>query len=568
MRVTHATPLVLGWAVGLCALGLTASAAEEKPGTKLAAPSDWTVSQKLLDRIRQAPEPGPNQLVTLGLTTSRLGAPGRPGPVEVGDVVKTDSRSEGALRSKHYTLALRPESAMTLLAFDAAEFKLTLELGQYHVFRTCKGGPRLSVLTPREGFSADGTAFLLNVAADSTTLVVTEGTVSAFLKSAPGTKVTVGAGYKLTITREMNALPPAAVLQSNADKARLDPVSTVINRFIQDQPRALGPGEAAAIANCLSIVRRCQLPDGAFRLKSNGDPVWIRPYFGNLAALALLASGDATDLARVERWLGWYALNQRRDGTIDDFEGGLTAGYKSNGTRDSVDAYAGTFLLAVYRYFLKSAGKPLPDRVLTAAKNALIAIQSVRDEDGLTWAAKEYRVKFLMDNLETYAGLAAAERLFAALGQPEAETARSMREAMGKKLPSYWREQEGLFAYALHPNGKFDVNPALPNERRRTLGLANLYGLAWVSAADTRPWKLLLKELQPDGGDAPEAPVERWYLAALAAGSPDEVTDYRRKTVDSGRAFTIDNVYIHRAAITALALQEGAGWMPSVRSGN
>src|SRR5437016_2661616 len=114
-----------------------------------------------------------------------------------------------------------------------------------------------------------------------------------------------------------------------------------------------------------------------------------------------------------------------------------------------------------------------------------------------------------MDNLETYAGLAAAERLFTALAQPEAATARSMREAMGKKLPSYWREQEGLFAFALHPDGRFDVNPEKPNDRRPTQCLANLYGLAWLSAADTRPWKFAVKEFQPDGGDAPEAPIER-----------------------------------------------------------
>lgn len=322
-----------------------------------------------------------------------------------------------------------------------------------------------------------------------------------------------------------------------------------------------------AVNHCLQLIRKCRLPDGAFRVKADGDPVWIQPYFANLAALALLAGRNPDDLDEVEGWLNWYALKQSPDGSINDFEGRLSTGYRSNGKRDSVDAYAGTYLLTVFRYYVANHGKPLPASIVIAAKKSLSAIKSLQEKDGLTWAKPDYRIKYLMDNIETYSGLLAAERLFEAIADPDAAVAKEMRTALGKKLPDYWQARDGLFAYALDEQDQFQMRSDKPEGHRATEGLANLYALAWVSSMDSRPWKHVVKEFKPDGGNAPEAPVERWYIAATAAGTAEEAKEWRRRTIAEANEFASGNIYIHRAAVAVLALREGANWLPSLRSG-
>ena len=318
-----------------------------------------------------------------------------------------------------------------------------------------------------------------------------------------------------------------------------------------------------AIVNCLKIIRECQLADGAFRIKANGDPVWIRPYFGNHAALALLAGKSPEDLLRVRKWIEWYSEAQLQDGSINDFEGRISTGYRDNGKRDSVDSYAATYLLTLARY--QQEAKSLPDKAAQAARKALVAIQGSMDKDGLTWAKPDYKVKYLMDNVEVYGGLTAAERLFTAIDDKvSAATAKRLRESLGKKLPQYWRKDDQLFAYALLENGKYVVRPEVEAQRREAEGLANLFALAWISAAEKAPWKHALKEFQPDGGDAPQAPVERWFIAAINVAEAAEVEKWHQRTVAEAMKFTPDNVYIHRPAVVVLSLLEGRSWMPDV----
>ena len=363
-----------------------------------------------------------------------------------------------------------------------------------------------------------------------------------------------------TNARRLAVLFTVACLHLPAARAETAPAPAPEATLVAEQQ--------AAIRNCLQLIRLCQLRDGAFRMKAEGDPVWIQPYFGNYAALALLAGKDARDLDRVATWLGWYAKHQRADGSINDFEGGLAQGYKDNGKRDSVDAYAATFLLAAQRYH--SVRETLPLGVAEAARKALDAIRSVTDEDGLTWAKPDYKVKLLQDNVVTYGGLAAAARLFQVLGDtPRADEARQMHQKLGAQLPRYIQQDEKgkTFAYALHQNGTFEMRDAAAGNFLATEGMAILFGLAWISDADRTPWQRLENQ-NPDTGVAPQAPVERWYIAALHADTNPDIT--RRKTVAEAKAFVFNardaqnDVYLHRPAIAALALLEGSKWLPSV----
>ena len=369
---------------------------------------------------------------------------------------------------------------------------------------------------------------------------------------------------------------------------------------------------ADAIARGVKLVRDGQLADGAFRLHAEGDPVLIIPYFSNYAALALLANGTEADLNRVAAWLEWYARHQRPDGSIYNFDGALAnnpgctwkdgeakpansnCNWRDTNNRDSVDAPAASFLMVVERYSRRRSA--LPPGVAAAAAKALNAIQSVTDSDGLTWAKTTPeipatdRFKYLQDNVIVYSGLVKGAEFFASYKQSElATTAREMAQKLGTQLPRYLRTApadlsrnpgDKAFAYVLDAYGNFQFKG---DNYLESGGMANLFGLAWISDTDKTPWHQLDGK-SPDRGiyyqdpprrpdpPRPQAPVERWYIGALHGASPTKVAELRQETIVQASAFAYDqfqpdnDVYIYRPAIAVLALLEGSSWLPSINT--
>ncbi len=326
----------------------------------------------------------------------------------------------------------------------------------------------------------------------------------------------------------------------------------------------LSAAEERAVAACLTIVRACQLTDGAFAQVNHGrspdSPVWVAPYFASHAALALLAGHERkknpADLAAVGRWLDWCAKNQAADGYWNDFEGTL-AGYKNNGKVDAWDSSAATFLLVAGRY--RHAGGKATPTVVAAAKRALRCIGTVADRDGLTWATPTHKVKYLMDNIEVYAGLRAGAEFFTAIGaKVAARQAGDQADRIGKRLPCYWVPADNLFAYALHPNGTFEsgLGTVYPH------ALAQLFGVGFV-APQGAAWASAVKKFSPEAGPAAAAGAERWLIAASRLGDM-AAKNWRAKVVKDVAAFTSQNVYVYRPAVAALGLLEGANWMPSI----
>jgi hypothetical protein len=323
------------------------------------------------------------------------------------------------------------------------------------------------------------------------------------------------------------------------------------------------PSEMTAVSNCLAIIRNCQLPDGAFIQVNNGrnpdSVVWVAPYFANYAALALIANFERqktfADLERVGRWLDWCSTHQTKEGFWCDYEG-TVADYQNNQKVDAWDSSAATFLLTAGR-FQRAGGKVKP-KVVNAAKSALKCIQTVTDKDGLTWAKPMYKVKFLMDNIEVYAGLVEGARFFQEIGAvKEAKSATDQANLIGKMLPQFWRPSVKRFAYALHENSVFedDIVMSYPH------GLAQLFGVAFVST-ETDAW-IASKKFPADEGPAAAVGSERWLIAASRIGSNDAI-EWRKKLVKEAAAFTSDSVYVYRAGVAVLGLLEGADWMPNI----
>lgn len=329
----------------------------------------------------------------------------------------------------------------------------------------------------------------------------------------------------------------------------------------KDSKAPLTELESKAVKNCLEIIRSCQLKDGSFRMVDEGDfpesPVWIAPYFVQHAMLALLVANDhvqaPADVDRVRKWLQWCAEHQEQDGYWYDYTGTLSS-YRSNAMVDAHDSSAAMFLLVVERY-QRSGGK-MSKEVINAAKRSLRCITILTDEDGLTWAKPDYKVKYLMDNVEVHAGLKSAIALFSKTGdREEVAVARKQDSAMSKSLNLFWEATEkDRFAYVLHPTGVFEggFDDLYPH------GLAQLFGISWV-VSNSKAFAATCDKFEPQ--TTPEGVGAERYLMAASRLASEDLMSWREAVVKDANTFTSKSIYLFRPGLVVLSLYEGSDWM-------
>jgi len=319
-----------------------------------------------------------------------------------------------------------------------------------------------------------------------------------------------------------------------------------------------------ATASCLAGIRGCQLPDGAFAQVAPGGnasaPVWVAPYFANFAALALLAGHrhmpHPEDLVRVSRWLEWCAGHQASGGYWTDFEG-TSASYSDTGKVDAWDSSAALFLSVLAGY--RRAGGEVQSAWFDAARRASACLETLTDKDGLTWAKPDYRVKFLMDNIEVCVGWRSAAEIFAAAGAAaDAGRARSHADRLiSFSLPGYWQSGTGRFSHARLADGTL----APVGAKSYPYGLAQLYGIAFVHPYGAA-WLSVNRAYHPNTG-ASAAFGPEWWLVAASVVSEDDARLWRPRVCEAVAAFDPARTYLHRYALSALALLDGAQWLQS-----
>jgi hypothetical protein len=154
----------------------------------------------------------------------------------------------------------------------------------------------------------------------------------------------------------------------------------------------------------------------------NGKPYYcITPYYANLAVGALLQTGAPHSGTVASLWIHWYFAhldpNSAPDGVpADEF-------CRSDGTgetncvkpgdpqlcrhNDATDSAAATFfsvLQAAHQAGVPAASFAAPDRRHQIQTLADVVLK-LQQADGLCWAKADYRVKYLEDNSEVFAGL-------------------------------------------------------------------------------------------------------------------------------------------------------------------
>lgn len=199
----------------------------------------------------------------------------------------------------------------------------------------------------------------------------------------------------------------------------------------------------------LKWLKSCQIlkpgssADGA--IKKYPDQGLVMPYFSNFAAIAMLEEPAAHPL--VERYLNWYLRHLEKNGTILDYHYDDHLNGKTTGP-DSEDAYAGTFLSLVCAYHYRTGQTGWVRQNLALLKRIARAIIKLMDRDGLTFALAGYRVKYLMDNCETYRGLKDFADLLYYLGDPDAILCRDKAKSIAAGIERILWNSTGRYYHA------------------------------------------------------------------------------------------------------------------------
>jgi hypothetical protein len=302
-----------------------------------------------------------------------------------------------------------------------------------------------------------------------------------------------------------------------------------------------------AIRHCRDFIRKAQLDDGAFRVTIKDDAVRIWPYFGNVGACALLAAHklepQPDDLARVRRWLDWYANHMRDDGMIPDFDGTIRS-YAPSPKRDSIDVYPPTYLAALWRYHQTQAGGISPEEMRRRAELSLHAVELALDpSDNLTWSSVPHRYKYPMDNMDVCIGLVEGAQLFESLGDRErADRCRQIVKGTSAAIAKLWLADAGHFAWikGTSPKTKTFENP-YPD------GVANIYLAAHIDPPQTRLWENLRRQF----GSAPRITPDLWLAAARRCATPEQIKAY---TADAIKEANSDHLNLQTASRLLLAL--------------
>lgn len=145
----------------------------------------------------------------------------------------------------------------------------------------------------------------------------------------------------------------------------------------------------------------------------------IEPYI--VSILALNEVEHDRNLPQVKLFLQWYfsKLNypdkQGLSGTIYVYTVEEN-GEQSTDKYDSVDGYAGMFLHLLRQYTLKTGDVQFLRDHWARIEDIAALIPLLQEKDGLTWAMPQYKIKYLMDNCEAYAGMDAYMELRSLIG--------------------------------------------------------------------------------------------------------------------------------------------------------
>lgn len=204
-----------------------------------------------------------------------------------------------------------------------------------------------------------------------------------------------------------------------------------------------------------SWILTAQLPGGA--LATYPDQQFVDPYVAHLAAIGVARAYASTRTARFAestwRWLDWRCAHTGGRGYTDDHR--IVDGVPvSTGDVDAIDSEAATFVLALHELWRATGDDAALERFAPCLAETVAAMEALQDVDGLTWAKPTWRVKYLMNEGEVFAGFRSAATLARAFGDTGLEArARASAERVAAGIDLLWNPATGGYDWAVHADG-------------------------------------------------------------------------------------------------------------------
>ena len=303
-----------------------------------------------------------------------------------------------------------------------------------------------------------------------------------------------------------------------------------------DSARA-GAADLSAVTSQADWILSAQASNGAIAAWPDRPTlrlVW--PYLSNFAAIGLAqatqVTGNTVYAEHSWEYLRWYqSVEQPGTGYVTNYSSQNGVDWTSTGRYDSTDAYAGTYLAAVWDTYSATHDLGALRSLRSGIDGALEAIASTQQSDGLTWATPGWHVAYLMDNVQALGGLEAAAAIGRTLGDPSlASDATRRADAMQAGIASLWNPATGAYDWARQANG-WQHPTAWSNLYPDSL--EQVAAVEWGAVPASRSAALMAKftAMQPEwsdptamanylnGSTVQPAKVSYWPSAAIAYNS-------------------------------------------------
>ena len=193
----------------------------------------------------------------------------------------------------------------------------------------------------------------------------------------------------------------------------------------------------------------------------------ISPYIVSIYAIDLLENGDHNEI--VSDFILWYTTHANKldcfgvSGTIYDYVIDKNGTEHPLKTYDSADGYAGMYLYLVTKYYQKTKDRTLLNKIWSTIEDNIYLILYLQDKDGLTKALahKNYEIKYLMDNVESFLGVKSYLYLVNELNKPALKY-EGLRDTLKNAiLTELYNKKTKTFYWAKENNTYSEVNNSI-----------------------------------------------------------------------------------------------------------
>jgi hypothetical protein len=254
--------------------------------------------------------------------------------------------------------------------------------------------------------------------------------------------------------------------------------------------------------NLKSILDK-RLPSGAITTYNSNLEIKINPYFQNLAVCGLASEIVHGTYPNKQELIdtGWKALDwyksKQDPNTGYIYDHSVKNGVETSiGNMDSVDAYVGTYFLAIDCMYKATGDTTKLQSYQASMLKAKQAINTIYDPaDKLYIAKPEWQVKYLMDNLELARGIKQSASLFKALGMNnEANQAQASFDELTQAIETrFWNNTNQDYYWAIA--GKIPQEVIYTSDWSKCYAdaKANVWSATWLNTNSNRQTQLNLK---------------------------------------------------------------------------